>query len=43
MKQVQMPVEIPATLEIFDIPNLTTILPEPNTQNPQNKGKTLKL
>ena len=43
MKQVQMPVEIPATLEIFDIPNLTTILPEPNTQNPQNKEKTLKL
>ena len=43
MKQVQMPVEIPATLEIFDIPNLTTIFPEPNIQNPQNKEKTLKL
>ena len=40
MKQIQMPVEIPATLEIFDIPNLTTILPEQNIQNPQNKGKT---
>ena len=38
-----MPVEIPATLEIFDIPNLTTILPDPNIQNPQNKEKTLKL
>ena len=37
MKQIQMPVEIPATFEIFDIPNLTTILPEPNIQNPQNK------
>ena len=29
MKQIQMPVETPATFEIFDIPNLTTILPEP--------------
>ena len=38
-----MPVEIPATLEIFDIPNLTTKLPEPNIQNPQNKEKALKL
>ena len=38
-----MPVEIPATFEIFDIPNLTTILPEPNIKNPQNKKKTLKL
>ena len=38
-----MPVEIPATFEIFDIPNLTTILPEPNIQNPQNKEKALKL
>ena len=43
MKQIQMPVEIPATFEIFDIPNLTTILPEPNIQNPQNKEETLKL
>ena len=43
MKQIQMPVEIPPTFEIFDIPNLTTILPEPNTQNPPNKEKTLKL
>ena len=37
-----MPVKIPATFEIFDIPNLTT-LPQPNIQNPQNKEKTLKL
>ena len=43
MKQIQMPVEIPVTFEIFDIPNLTAILPEPNIQNPQNKEKTLKL
>ena len=43
MKQIQMPVETPVTLEIFGIPNLTTILPEPNIQNSQNKGKTLKL
>ena len=43
MKQIRMPVEIFTTFEIFDIPNLTTILPEPNTQNPQNKEKTLKL
>ena len=42
MKQIQMPVEVPATFEIFDIPNLTTILPQPNIQNPQNKEKTLK-
>ena len=40
MKQIQMPVEIPATLEIFDIPNLATILPEQSIKNPQNKGKT---
>ena len=38
-----MPVETPATFEIFDIPNLTTILPEPNIQNPPNKEKTLNL
>ena len=38
-----MPIDIPATFEIFDIPNLTTILPEPNIQNPQNKEKTFKL
>ena len=43
MKQIQIPVETPETFEVFDIPNLTTILPEPNIQNPQNKGKTLKL
>ena len=42
MKQIQMPVETPATFKIFDIPNLTTILPEPNIQNPQNKEKNLK-
>ena len=43
MKQIQMPVEISATFEIFDFSNLTTILPERNIQNPQNKEKTLKL
>ena len=43
MKQIQMPVEILVTFEIFDIANLTTILPERNIQNPQNKEKTLKL
>ena len=37
MKQMQMPVEISATFETFDI------LPEPNIQNPHNKEKTLKL
>ena len=43
MKQIQVSVEIRATFEIFDIPNLITILPEPNIQNPQNKEKSLKL
>ena len=38
-----MPVEVSATFEIFDIPNLTAILPKPNIQNPQNKEKNLKL
>ena len=42
MKQIQMPVKIPAIFEIFEIPNLT-ILPEPSIQNPQNKEKTLQL
>ena len=42
MKRIQMPVEIPATFEIFDIPNLTTILPEPNIQKPSKQRKNLK-
>ena len=39
MKQIQMPLQIPATFEIFDITNLTKILPEPNIQNLKTKKK----